>query len=175
VISRRVRPILLGLALLDLVVFGGWITREELARRSGPEILLPIEGYDPRDLLSGHYLRFALVASREALALETASAPRGLGFGVDRYCLERGADGRDHVTRRMTEGEPCATFLTGQRTFGRINFGVDRVYIDERFQNETIGTNADPDTDTYLRVRVDGGGRVHIVDLILHGLPRGAH
>ena len=40
----------LGLALL--------VMRGELARHGKPTFRLPIAGYDPRDLISGHYLRY---------------------------------------------------------------------------------------------------------------------
>jgi len=78
------RRLFLAIIVLDVFFFGGWIAAEETARLRGVEVLLPVEGYDPRDLLSGHYVRFRLVAEREATALGTAA--------VD-YCLEE-SDGR---------------------------------------------------------------------------------
>lgn len=42
----------LALGLVGLVV------REGLARDSGQEVVLQITGYDPRELLTGHYVRF---------------------------------------------------------------------------------------------------------------------
>jgi GDYXXLXY protein len=43
------------LPLLGLVVM---IARAEIALRSGPSFRVTITGYDPRDLLSGHYLQY---------------------------------------------------------------------------------------------------------------------
>ena len=45
---------LLALALIGLVV------REGVARAQGREVRLAIEAYDPRSLLSGHYLQFQI-------------------------------------------------------------------------------------------------------------------
>ena len=158
----RLRGLLLALALLDIVVFGAWITREEAGRRFGVEVRLPVEGYDPRDLLSGHYVRFRLVAAREARALD-ARWEEGLG-----YCVDVRSDGRAHIERVRRVPSDCALFLTA--TFDaehRPQFGVERFYVDERRQDQVGGFSAGD--DTYLVARVDGAGRIHPVDLVVKG------
>src|SRR5215467_4132654 len=130
------RVVLLALALVDLVVFGGWIAREEIARRLGSEVLLPVEGYDPRDLLSGHYVRFRLLAEREAARLD----PEVRESGARQYCLERLSDGRAHVVGRREPGDTCPLFLTTTSSAsGAAAFGVDRFYVDERRAAEVVG------------------------------------
>jgi uncharacterized membrane-anchored protein len=153
--SPRARKLLFQLVIaLDLLIFGGWIAAEEAARMRGAEVRLPVEGYDPRDLLSGHYVRFRLVAEREA-----SSSPQGTEF-----CLEE-RDGRHHVTVVRTRPEDCALFLRArQATLPR--FGVERFYIDERRSKEAAIVTAGP--DTYLRARVQDGV-VHPVDLVVAG------
>jgi len=46
--------------LLPVVAFIGLVGRAELLRASGPVFHVTIAGYDPRDLLQGHYLRYRL-------------------------------------------------------------------------------------------------------------------
>jgi hypothetical protein len=46
--------------LLPIVVFIGLVGRAELLRASGPVFRVAIAGYDPRNLLQGHYLRYRL-------------------------------------------------------------------------------------------------------------------
>jgi hypothetical protein len=46
--------------LLPIVAFIGLVGRAELLRASGPVFRVAIAGYDPRDLLQGHYLRYRL-------------------------------------------------------------------------------------------------------------------
>jgi uncharacterized membrane-anchored protein len=46
--------------LLPIVAFVGLVVRAELLRASGPVFHVAIAGYDPRDLLQGHYLRYRL-------------------------------------------------------------------------------------------------------------------
>lgn len=45
-------------AVVPVLGLGGLVLKAELAVRSGPTWTLPISGYDPRDLLHGHYLRY---------------------------------------------------------------------------------------------------------------------
>ena len=49
----------LGLALPLLVIAAG-VVRGELALATGRAFRFRIEGYDPRDLLRGHYLQFRI-------------------------------------------------------------------------------------------------------------------
>jgi uncharacterized membrane-anchored protein len=46
--------------LLPIVAFAGLTVRAELSRASGPVFRVAITGYDPRDLLQGHYLRYRI-------------------------------------------------------------------------------------------------------------------
>ena len=46
--------------LLPIVAFAGLTARAELLRASGPVFRVAITGYDPRDLLQGHYLRYRM-------------------------------------------------------------------------------------------------------------------
>ncbi len=47
--------------LLPIVAFAGLVVRAELLRAAGPVFHVAIAGYDPRDLLQGHYLRYRLL------------------------------------------------------------------------------------------------------------------
>ena len=152
------RRLFVAIIALDLLVFGGWIAAEETARLRGVQVLLPVEGYDPRDLLSGHYVRFRLVAEREAAALGASA--------VD-YCLEE-RDGRHHVTRPRQAPGDCALFLRAVQPLGP-RFGVERFYIDERRADAVAVVS--PGADTYLRARLGRDGRVHPIDLVIAGRP----
>ena len=152
------RRLFVAIIALDLLVFGGWIAAEETARLRGVEVLLPVEGYDPRNLLSGHYVRFQLVAEREAAALGAAAAD---------YCLEE-RDGRHHVTRPRQAPGDCALFLRAVQKSGA-RFGVERFYIDERLSRAAVAVSPGP--DTYVRARLGRDGRVHLIDLVVAGRP----
>ncbi len=60
--SRKLVWLALALPLLVIVLA---IARAELFLRGAEEFSLPIEGYDPRDLLQGRYLQFRLSLDEE--------------------------------------------------------------------------------------------------------------
>lgn len=45
------------LMALPIIVLFCWVSALQLSRSTAEKIVLPVSGYDPRDLLSGHYLR----------------------------------------------------------------------------------------------------------------------
>jgi len=157
------RRVLLALALADVVFFGGWVAREESLRRGG-RIYLPIEGYDPRDLLSGHYVRFQLVAVREAANF---LEPRG-AIAPQMFCIEV-KEGLYHVKGlRMGSASSCSPFLRATLdNTAHWDFGIDRFYVDERLANEARRIQANP--NTYLVATVDETGAIHAVDLVVNG------
>ena len=55
----RAAPRILAVAAFCAAVLIGFVVNEGIARSSGQEVLLPVEGVDPRDLLSGHYVQLA--------------------------------------------------------------------------------------------------------------------
>ena len=134
--------------------------------RRGVEVRLPVEGYDPRDLLAGHYVRFQLVAVREAQAFG-----RTVGEGAA-FCLEQ-RGGPWHVSRPRAAGDDCQPFLaTRPGRSGVVDFGVDRFYVDERRRSEV--SVVEPGPNTYLVAVVDGRGRVHPRELVVGGKSLGA-
>jgi uncharacterized membrane-anchored protein len=149
--------------LLDALVFIGWIGHQEMAVRSGPEVRLPIEGYDPRDPISGHYLRFRLLAEREGADLKPPEP------GPVELCLVE-EEGLVHARALRTGDQAnCPLFLAGTFDSYRVNLGVERFYVDERAETEIGRVTAGP--QTYLVARVDAEGRVHPTDLVINGSP----
>ncbi|MBS0386817.1 MAG: GDYXXLXY domain-containing protein [Proteobacteria bacterium] len=52
-------PRILAVAGLCAAILVGFVINEGSARATGQEVLLSVEGVDPRDLLSGHYVQLA--------------------------------------------------------------------------------------------------------------------
>lgn len=57
---KGLTPYLWCALLLPIVAFAAMVVRAELLRAAGPVFHIAIAGYDPRDLLQGHYLRYRL-------------------------------------------------------------------------------------------------------------------
>ena len=157
------RKVIAALIAADLLVFGGWISSLEAGLRRDT-VRLPVEGFDPRDLISGHYVRFRLVAEREATALlRGGDGARG---GPVSFCAET-TDGFVHPVRLRAPGEACPLVLTGEASDRSVRFAADRFYVDERRAREVASVRAGP--RTYLVATLDEGGSVHAVDLVVEG------
>ncbi len=50
----------IGLVLLPVVILLAWVATLEVQIWQGREVVVRLQGYDPRDLLSGHYIRYQL-------------------------------------------------------------------------------------------------------------------
>ncbi len=50
----------LAILILPLVILAGWAGWLAIQRENGREVKVVISGYDPRDLLSGHYLAYTI-------------------------------------------------------------------------------------------------------------------
>ena len=68
--------------LLPIVAFAALVVRAELWRASGPVFHVAIAGYDPRNLLQGHYLRYRLQWRRTVLT----TAPHAACVCIDIRC-----------------------------------------------------------------------------------------
>jgi len=157
------RKVIAALIVADLLVFGGWISSLEAGLRRDT-VRLPVEGFDPRDLLSGHYVRFRLVAEREAAAL---LPPEGqVPHGPVTFCAEM-ADGFVHPARVRMPGEACPQVLTGEVSGRFVRFAADRFYVDERRARDVSSVRAGP--QTYLVATLGEDGSVHAVDLVVEG------
>lgn len=95
-----------GALALGLV---GLVVREGVARAEGQEVLLEMEGYDPRALLTGHYVQFQLRHDLPA----GARCPRDTGAGGSArdgwVALKR--DGVRHVPSGAARTHPEALRL----------------------------------------------------------------
>lgn len=50
----------IGLVFLPIIALLVWIATIEVERHQGQKVIVRIRGYDPRDLLSGHYIQYSL-------------------------------------------------------------------------------------------------------------------
>lgn len=49
-----------GLVFLPVLILAVWVGTIEIERNMGREVIVRLQGYDPRDLLSGHYISYQL-------------------------------------------------------------------------------------------------------------------
>lgn len=151
------------LLCLPIVVWTAWAVAVHLSVANGAKVVLPVRGFDPRDILAGRYL--AIRADYDAFPSEcgrlTDKDPTGAFFciGDDRVVLDKSrCSGR---------------FITGycERRKHFRDISVNRFYVSEKsaqlLENAVNGRVKDP----RVVVSADKNGRAYPVDLILDGLP----
>ena len=150
--SRRLLLITLMIPILALL----GLTSFKIANLfMGREVELPIVGYDPRDLLSGHYLVYRVDYGVANLCATPDEAP---GF----VCLDN---------RTFTQDNPdgCSLFIKGTCKHLRFEAGIERFYIPEE---------KGPMLDKMVRgkqasiiISITGAGHAQVKNLLVNGKP----
>lgn len=150
---------LLAIALtLPILALAATAWMKSTQRSSGAEVALPIEGFDPRDLLSGHYLIYQVDYGLENLCAATDVATA--------VCLqpERLATPADSVPA------DCKLFIRGYcDSSANFNAGIERFYIPE--EHAAVLENKVRDKRGTLVLSVDPQGTAVIRDLLIDGQP----
>lgn len=135
--------------LAPLAVMLGWTGYHATVIARGVTVRLRVEGYDPRDLLSGHYLRYRVDYGLDACAGHSQPAPC--------LCLERAGGGvpaRATWAGRCEERPDCPLWLRGRCSYTRFEAGIERYYFPE-----TLATPlATVPPDATIEVALDGRG-----------------
>lgn len=142
-VSRRRVAIMVAL-WLPLLGIVGMIVRGEVAVR-GTEWVFPIHGYDPRDLLRGHYLTYRIDWGVEE------------DWGSDScLCLAR-EEGEPVASFTECNDAECDAVLTEERARA-----LERYFVPEKHARDLEGAVQAGRASIVLSVR---GGRVAIKDL----------
>lgn len=143
---------------LPAVVLAVMVVRAEVIRGTGRVYELPIRGYDPRDLLSGHYLRFTVVWN---------GPPGGCRSGPQCcVCFVKGTPAVDPAVdwRACGTADACDAVVPAPAARSLRKYYVPE---DEATALETALRNR----SASLRVSISGSGEVIIQDLLLEGQP----
>ncbi len=132
---------------------------------TGIEMTIPIEGYDPRDLLSGHYLIFQLDLDQEQYC------DRGEDRDPVYLCLNQESfddELYEHEISYLTRfpSEECKAVLMGRCNRGRFVAGIERFYIPEE-HGYTLDRVVRKGKGKIL-VAIDQKGKAVIKDLLIN-------
>lgn len=146
--------------VFPLVVMLGWTAKLALGKRSGREVTLAIRGFDPRDLLSGHYLRYQV---------DWGSARCEVAAGVDTcYCVDGEVPATVTWTGACAERPKfCDLYIKGTCQHGTLEAGLNRFFIPETWQGElaTVPANAS------IQAMVSPEGGIVVKSMMVEGLP----
>lgn len=120
----------------------------------GSEVVLPISGYDPRDLLSGHYLIYQI------------------DYGVDGICSGSINQETGYIclsTKQFSYSVPnsCPQVIRGLCRAGRFDAGVEKYYIPEgaakKLEDQVRAKAAS------IQLSLSKDGRAQVKDLLIDG------
>ncbi len=127
------------LLLLPVVGIGAWVLYLASFTQSAEIITLPVRGYDPRNLLSGHYIQYQIDWERADCNQSNwkGVCPRNAFAGVDRfyvsenraYALERQINAAD------VRAEIVFAYRSGHRPIAR-ELVVNQTRISSRLTGE---------------------------------------
>ncbi|MCM1323589.1 MAG: GDYXXLXY domain-containing protein [Acetobacter sp.] len=91
----------IGLVFLPVFILLAWVATIEVQRHQGREVVVRLQGYDPRDLLSGHYILYQLDWDKTDCAqFENGVCPRAAFDRTGRfYVNENKAKALENVIR----------------------------------------------------------------------------
>lgn len=152
----------------------GWILLEHRSSKEGTLVQLAIEGYDPRDLLSGHYVTYRVNYGTQDPCSQNNStnlnyAQQNLSrclclhinntTGLAEFASERLCDASNVID--------CDLWIRGSCNYSaRFEAGIERYYIPEEYAPflATIPENS------RILVRVNSSGNARVQDLTVNGL-----
>jgi uncharacterized membrane-anchored protein len=157
---------LLFVVALPVAYMALWLVSLVVTVSSAKEITLEVEGYDPRDLLSGHYLTYR-VSYGEAVSKAgdyARSSSECICFGAEPTVPAKatwigGCDERDQNT--------CGIYLRGHTDWGsRFTADIERYYFPEQYASalQRVPPNAT------IRVAVPSTGRGIVRGMYVDGI-----
>lgn len=134
---------------------------------SGHEYEFAIEGYDPRDLLAGHYIQFRVVydannicENRNSNTPQDSLTEKQSGY----ICLEPGPK-----VFSYEKPNSCLLFIEGICDYTRFVAGIERFYIpqEKAYDLEQKIRNR----KASIKVSILASGKAQIKELLLDGRP----
>ncbi len=150
----RTKKALIVVLLLPIFVLAGLTAFRAYVRTFGMEVTLPISGYDPRDLLSGHYLIYRIEYGVGGIC--PTMDQRRAGY----VCLE---------PKFFSYDEPaeCNKLISGFCTNSRFEAGIEKFFIPEnkaRYLERQIQSKA-----ASIVLSLTASGNTQVKDLLVDG------
>ena len=142
--------------IFPIIALVAWSLSLEVQMRTGGEVRLRITGYDPRDLLSGHYLRFAFSFAEKLSCPADASRTDTLCACLTESGADQGFFDSSELDSCPNIRAQCPLFLQGECRGGRFTTGLERYYIPEELAPALAVVPAD--ASAMVRLSSDGRG-----------------
>jgi hypothetical protein len=145
--------------LIPIFALVSWVVSLEYQIATSQKIRIRVEGYDPRDLLSGHYINFSISTADKSPCKDQNSNNTGAAYCL---CYIPSSDGiyHDPSWGGLCESKPknCETFIRGLCNWNRFTVSADRYSFPEYYAS--VLQVLPPDSSAYVSVNKDGTTKV---------------
>tara|TARA_B100001115_G_scaffold125763_1_gene94285 strand:+ start:220 stop:720 length:501 start_codon:yes stop_codon:yes gene_type:complete len=141
------------LCLAGFVLWNVWVATQ------GQKLTLPIRGFDPRDLLAGHYLAYRIEYGFESLCTGSKNQHEKKTY----ICFAP-----KKILGARPQSSECQKYLKGVCKNGRFQTGLDRFYIPQKHARKLEQAVVNKKGEVILSL--DGMGGAAITDLLIDGL-----
>lgn len=155
-------------------------SRFEHSLKNYPVVRVPIEPYDPRDLLYGHYLRLRILWNLPKGNQQTGCYGKNCCLCLEE--AERSFNPPARVMacpRPMTTPPNCRHVIKGKSYGSAFESGLDRYYLDEKIALPLERIFREKKGDFSLGVLIHPDGKLSAEQLYIDGMPldqyRAAH
>jgi uncharacterized membrane-anchored protein len=146
---------------LPFAALGCWAAYLWLTSAYGVAVELPVAGFDPRDLLAGHYLTYAVDYGRSVCS-NRADNDRCVCFSASKPASVVW----DGECSAMPQ-DRCTVYLRGRCSWRGFEAGIERYYIPESF---SASLSRVPQKST-IEVRINGFGQGVVTKFFVDGVP----
>lgn len=145
-----------------IVILLGLTMQKHILRQTGVKKIFPISGYDPRDLLSGHYLIYTI---DYGVAGVCSYDPNNYQAGKteSHICI----DTNTYATGPVSNG--CQVAIRGECQAGRFVAGLERFYVPQ--EKALALERLIQSKKASIVVSIGGGGTAQVTDLLIEGVP----
>lgn len=166
---------------LPVIIMGLLIASNIHNQKNGEQWRIPVTGYDPRDLLRGHYLTFRYDWNWRDKIQENKNERANCVGRECALCLQRSDEEITHIAYvdSVENARQCDSFIKG-RSYNMNNFsisggayGLQRYYIPEKNarQLDQMLRQNDSNYDFEIEMRISDTGRAFIEGMYIDDQP----
>ena len=161
------------LLFIPVFILLGWTLSVQAMISGGTKLDLPVRGYDPRDILAGHYLSVEVDYDAFPSDCKKNEKEKGIQRVKGQEPWQKRAAFFCADTGRVLLGDvsDCKTFIKGYCRYNRFHDDISRFYIPEKMSRTLEKAVRDKQNNPMLRLSVTPDGRAFPTELILQNMP----
>lgn len=158
--TSRQKKLLFCIAFPIVILLGVTLQKHSL-RQTGVKMTFPISGYDPRDLLSGHYLIYTVDYGIPEVCANPHALPTS-PEAVSYICFDTSS------FQTGPKNHNCKVFIRGECKYGRFVAGLERFYVPQ--EKALPLEKLIQSKKASIEVAIGSDGSAQVTDLLIEGV-----